>query len=108
MKTIKKVKDLFSIALVLLAHNLFAQTRHTFTHPAMGTEFRITISTADTTGLQTTIDSAFNRIDALEQMMSDYRAGGQRVEHADGCYALAGRFRRSIQGLTVQPGAGPA
>lgn len=43
----------------------------------MGTEFRITISTTDTTGLQSTIDSAFNHIDALEQMMSDYRADSE-------------------------------
>lgn len=43
----------------------------------MGTEFRITISTADTTGLQKVVNSAFKRIDALEQMMSDYRADSE-------------------------------
>ncbi|MFT6485722.1 MAG: thiamine biosynthesis lipoprotein [Neolewinella sp.] len=43
----------------------------------MGTEFRITISAADTSGMQRTIDSAFRRVDELEQMMSDYRAGSE-------------------------------
>ncbi len=39
----------------------------------MGTKFRIMISVADTSGLKHTIDSAWQRVDALEYMMSDYR-----------------------------------
>jgi thiamine biosynthesis lipoprotein len=43
----------------------------------MGTEFRITVGSVDTSGLQTVVDSVFGRIDALEQIMSDYRADSQ-------------------------------
>jgi thiamine biosynthesis lipoprotein len=43
----------------------------------MGTEFRITISTADTSGMQMAVDSAFRRVEELEQMMSDYRADSE-------------------------------
>lgn len=43
----------------------------------MGTEFRITVSAADTTGLGAAVKAAFRRVDALEQSMSDYRADSE-------------------------------
>lgn len=54
-----------------------AQERYVFTHLAMGTEFRITISAVDTNAMAATIKQSFARIDALEQSMSDYRANSE-------------------------------
>lgn len=68
---------LFFTGCLLFAATCRGQERLPFSHPAMGTTFRITISTEDTTGLATTIRLAFQRIDALEQSMSDYRADSE-------------------------------
>jgi len=43
----------------------------------MGTEFRITISAEDTSGLSLVIRQCFAKVDALEQSMSDYRADSE-------------------------------
>ncbi|WP_020570345.1 FAD:protein FMN transferase [Neolewinella persica] len=63
--------------LLFLPGFLAAQPRHVYTHPAMGTDFRITISAVDTHGLAAAVRQAFKRIDALEQSMSDYRADSE-------------------------------
>lgn len=69
---------LFRILILLFAANsLVAQQRYVHTHPAMGTEFRITISAVDTHGMAAVISQSFARIDALEQRMSDYRADSE-------------------------------
>jgi thiamine biosynthesis lipoprotein len=54
-----------------------AQQSYVYSHPAMGTEFRITISAIDTNGLVGVVRQSFARIDALEQSMSDYRADSE-------------------------------
>lgn len=43
----------------------------------MGTEFRITLSTLDTVGLAAAVRAVFQRVDQLEQRMSDYRADSE-------------------------------
>ncbi|WP_420459732.1 FAD:protein FMN transferase [Neolewinella sp.] len=50
-----------------------AQTRITSTRPAMGTPWQISCYTTDTLLAHRAIDSAFARIEAVEQSMSDYR-----------------------------------
>jgi thiamine biosynthesis lipoprotein len=73
----KSTRFYFIIFLSIASNFLFGQQRHIHTHPAMGTEFRITISAVDTNGMAETVNDAFNRIDALEQSMSDYRADSE-------------------------------
>ena len=50
-----------------------AQTRITSTRPAMGTPWQISCYATDTLLAHRAIDSAFARIEAVEQSMSDYR-----------------------------------
>ena len=50
-----------------------AQTRITTTRPAMGTPWQISCYATDTLLAHRAIDSAFARIEAVEQSMSDYR-----------------------------------
>ncbi|MFT6001124.1 MAG: thiamine biosynthesis lipoprotein [Neolewinella sp.] len=64
------------LALSFSGH-IACQSRHVHTHPAMGTEFRITISATDTNGMAAAVRQSFARIDALEQSMSDYRADSE-------------------------------
>ncbi len=61
---------LIALHLPLIA---LAQTRVTTTRPAMGTPWRITCYATDTLLAHRAIDSAFARIEAVEQSMSDYR-----------------------------------
>jgi thiamine biosynthesis lipoprotein len=75
-------RQLFQLSLlfvlgVIFLPSLMAQQRHVHTHPAMGTEFRITISTVDTNGMAAAVRQSFARVDALEQRMSDYRADSE-------------------------------
>ncbi|MFK8161811.1 MAG: FAD:protein FMN transferase [Lewinella sp.] len=65
------------VCLLFCPGYLVGQQRHSFTHPAMGTDFRIIISAVDTHGLAVVVGDAFNRIDALEQSMSDYRSDSE-------------------------------
>lgn len=65
------------IPLLVVTNSLVAQSRYVHIHPAMGTEFRITISTVDTNEMAAVIRQSFARIDALEQSMSDYRADSE-------------------------------
>lgn len=73
----KFLKWLFLTCGFLFAGLSQGQERLTFSHSAMGTTFRITVSAEDTTGLACTIKAAFRRVDALEQSMSDYRADSE-------------------------------
>lgn len=46
-------------------------------HPAMGTHFQIIVYAPDTLAAAQTLSAAFNEIDRLEQMLSDYRADSE-------------------------------
>ena len=68
----------WSAELLLLIGLLFpvtapAQTRITTTRPAMGTPWHITCYATDTLLAHRAIDSAFARIEVVEQSMSEYR-----------------------------------
>lgn len=54
--------------------SLFSQTlrRLSFDHPQMGTTFRIVLFTANDSLARETVQKAFDRIDAINQSMSDY------------------------------------
>ena len=60
---------LFFVGYFFITGQCSGQERLSFTHPAMGTTFRITISTEDTTNVAATVRLAFQRIDALEQRL---------------------------------------
>lgn len=49
-----------------------AQSRYTFTHGAMGTEFRIVLFAADSLSAAAAATAAFDRIDSLDRTLSDY------------------------------------
>ena len=51
--------------------------RFEFTHPAMGTLFSITLYASDQSTAKAAADAAFRRIDALEDVMSDYQADSE-------------------------------
>ncbi len=51
--------------------------RFEFTHPAMGTLFGLTLFAADETAARSAANAAFRRIDALEDIMSDYQADSE-------------------------------
>ena len=63
------------LLLVTLSLSAFvsAQPRITTTRPAMGTPWHITCYATDTLLAHRAIDSAFARVEAVEQSMSDYR-----------------------------------
>ena len=66
---------LFIVA--LLPATALAQFYTTVTRPAMGTPWRITLCTTDTLLAHRAIDSAFLRIEQVEQSMSDYRTDSE-------------------------------
>lgn len=51
--------------------------RYEFTHPAMGTLMRITLYAPDPGAARAAADAAFQRIDALEDILSDYQADSE-------------------------------
>jgi FAD:protein FMN transferase len=51
--------------------------RYEFQHPAMGTLFTITLFAPEEKAAASAADSAFRRIDALEDIMSDYQADSE-------------------------------
>ncbi|MCC6412451.1 MAG: FAD:protein FMN transferase [Saprospiraceae bacterium] len=56
---------------LILPFSCFAQTRHDFTHPQMGTVFRLVVY-ADSTVADRAAREAFARVDALNNCLSDY------------------------------------
>lgn len=63
-----------SLALIFASLSLYAQAyRITRYHPAMGTQWSIVLFATDTLRAEQAIQMAFDRIDRLEQSMSDYR-----------------------------------
>lgn len=59
------------LLLLLLPFAGFAQTRHTFTHPQMGTVFRLVVY-ADSATADRASKEAFARVDTLNDCLSDY------------------------------------
>ncbi len=51
--------------------------RYEFKHPAMGAEFTITLFAPDQEGALSAAQSAFRRVDDLEDIMSDYQADSE-------------------------------
>lgn len=51
--------------------------RFTFTNPHMGTLFTITLYATNNTAAESAANSAFHRIEALDEIMSDYRADSE-------------------------------
>lgn len=51
--------------------------RFDFTHPAMGTLFTINLYAPDQNSAEAAADAAFRRVDALEDIMSDYQADSE-------------------------------
>ena len=66
------MSKLFSLIFLLLSVLSFAQDKHVFTRPKMGSPFNITVFTKDTNGLAEAIEKAYVRVDALNQVFSDY------------------------------------
>jgi FAD:protein FMN transferase len=62
-----------AILLLLLCFSSFSQTRYEFTHPQMGTMFRIVLYTNDSLSATTASQKAFIRLDELNLALSDYR-----------------------------------
>ena len=60
--------------------------RFDFTHPAMGTQFTINLYAADQASAEAAADAAFRRIDALEDVMSDYEADSEVMRLCDQPY----------------------
>jgi thiamine biosynthesis lipoprotein len=58
-------------------------TRYEFQHPAMGTLFTVTMFALDEAGASNAAKAAFARIDALEDIMSDYQADSELMRLCD-------------------------
>jgi thiamine biosynthesis lipoprotein len=57
--------------------------RFAFSHPAMGTLISITLYASDPAAAQAAAKSAFQRIDALEDILSDYQADSELMRLCD-------------------------
>jgi FAD:protein FMN transferase len=62
------------------------QQRFEFSHPAMGTLITITLYAPDPTAAKTAAAAAFQRFDALEDVMSDYQADSELLRLCDQPY----------------------
>jgi FAD:protein FMN transferase len=62
-----------AILLLLLCFSSFSQTRFEFTHPQMGTMFRIVLYTNDSLSATYASKKTFIRLDELNLTLSDYR-----------------------------------
>jgi FAD:protein FMN transferase len=60
--------------------------RFEFRHPAMGTLFNLTLYAPDVYTAEAAADAAFKRIDALEDIMSDYQADSELLRFCDQPY----------------------
>jgi FAD:protein FMN transferase len=60
--------------------------RFEFKHPAMGTLFTITLYASDAPKAESAAHAAFKRIDALEDIMSDYQADSELMRLCDQPY----------------------
>jgi FAD:protein FMN transferase len=60
--------------------------RFEFRHPAMGTLFTITLYAPDASAAEPAAGAAFKRIDALEDIMSDYQADSELLRLCDQPY----------------------
>ena len=68
-----KIALFISIILLLFATNLFSQTlKFTFQRPKMGSPFVITVYADDSIAILPFIEKAYQRVDTLNQIFSDY------------------------------------
>ena len=79
---------LLSTVFVLTACHTSAPTepvlhRYDFKHPAMGTLFAISLFAVDQDQAEAAADAAFKRVDALEDVMSDYQADSELMRLCD-------------------------
>ena len=84
----KCATGLFLLAIVFLAGCRSTPpepslNRYEFRHPAMGTLFTVTLYAPEEIGAQEAANAAFRRIDALEDMMSDYQADSELLRFCD-------------------------
>jgi thiamine biosynthesis lipoprotein len=63
-----------------------AMRRYDFTHPAMGTLFTINLFATNDVAAERAAQAAFERIDALEDVMSDYQADSELMRLCDQPY----------------------
>ena len=62
-----------AVLLLLLCFSSFSQTRYEYTHPQMGTMFRIILYANDSLSASYATSKAFSRLDDLNLILSDYR-----------------------------------
>jgi thiamine biosynthesis lipoprotein len=60
------------VLLVFTALGTHAQTRHSFTHDVMGTDFKIVVISQDAELAEKAAEAAFDRLDTLNGILSDY------------------------------------
>ncbi|MBB4080589.1 thiamine biosynthesis lipoprotein [Lewinella aquimaris] len=77
MQFVRRVSLSFAVFLLALSLPLPAQHRLSVSRPAMGTPWSITVYADDTSSAHRIIDSAYARIEAVEQAMSDYRTDSE-------------------------------
>lgn len=79
----KKLCALMAVALLLMLSACRTPVpeqplrKHVFVRAAMGTQFRITIFAADADVARAAADTAFDRVDRLEEILSDYQADSE-------------------------------
>lgn len=72
LKNTAKRNSVFGLFL-FLSFQLFAQKRFEFTHPQMGTMFRVVVYASDSLSAKNATQKAFIRLDELNLTLSDYR-----------------------------------
>lgn len=113
------IRCLAGIAILLAAGPLAAQPRHEFTELHMGVAVRLVLHAEDAAAARTAARAAFDRIAALEDILSDYRPHSElrRLERPDtGWVAVspdlarvlaAARRLASLSDGAFEPTAGP-
>lgn len=72
-KNIVNKRSSFIGLFLFLSIHLSAQTRYEFSHPQMGTMFRVVVYASDSIQAKTAVKKAFIRLDELNMILSDYR-----------------------------------
>lgn len=73
MRNTTSKRNSFLGLFLFLSLQLSAQKRFEFTHPQMGTIFRVVVYTSDSASAQSATQKAFSRLDELNLALSDYR-----------------------------------
>ena len=90
--------------LAVFAAGLDAQVRHEFSELHMGLEVRIVLYAPDETRARAAARAAFDRIAALEDIMSDYRAKSEirRLERREGEWVPVSEDLFRVLGLAIE------